>query len=82
LIVEFFTKPNCVQCVQTKKQFDKYGIEYRSYNVVEDTEAYQFVTERLGYSAAPVIAIMDEDGNVLESWSGFIPEKIDLLIRN
>lgn len=70
--ITIFGKPNCVQCTQTVKTFERGGLEadrdfiYR--DVSEDPAAYAYVTEELGYSAAPVIVLEDQD-----HWSGYNP---------
>ncbi|WP_370445369.1 glutaredoxin family protein [Miniimonas sp. S16] len=70
--ITVFGKPNCVQCKQTMKALEKAGlvegedVTYR--DVTEDPRAYAYVTEELGYSAAPVIVLDDQD-----HWSGFNP---------
>ncbi|TNU72784.1 glutaredoxin family protein [Miniimonas arenae] len=70
--ITVFGKPNCVQCKQTVKAFEKAGLQegedftYR--DVTEDPRAYAYVTEELGYSAAPVVVLDDQD-----HWSGYNP---------
>ena len=81
MIVELFSKPNCIQCSQTKKLFDKLGVDYIEYDVSKDATAFDYVSDRLGYSAVPVITVSDDEGELLDSWSGFIPEKAQLLLR-
>lgn len=79
MTVELYSKPSCVQCVQSKKTLEKLGVNYIESNVVSDEAAYEFVTKTLGYSAAPVLVVKDNDGNVIEHWSGFEPEKLNKL---
>lgn len=79
MTVELYSKPSCVQCVQSKKTLEKLGVSYIESNVVSDEAAYEFVTKTLGYSAAPVLVVKDNDGNVIEHWSGFEPEKLSKL---
>lgn len=79
MTVELYSKPACVQCTQSKKTLEKLGVEFVESNVVSDEAAYDFVTKTLGYSAAPVLVVKDNDGNVIEHWSGFEPEKLNKL---
>lgn len=79
MTVELYSKPACVQCTQSKKTLEKLGVEFVESNVVSDEAAYEFVTKTLGYSAAPVLVVKDNDGNVIEHWSGFEPEKLNKL---
>jgi glutaredoxin-like protein NrdH len=79
MTVTLYSKPACVQCRQTEKTFAANGVAFSKIDVTEDANAYQFVTGELGYRAAPVVAIRDENGNVVDSWSGFNLEKIAAL---
>lgn len=76
--ITIYTLPNCVQCNQTKKEFDKLGVEYNTVDASQSEEGYRFITEQLGYKAAPVVVVEDDEGTVVEHWSGFQPEKISL----
>lgn len=75
-MITVYTLPNCVQCNQTKKLLTKLELEFVTVDLTNDEEAYRFVTDQLGYKAAPVIVVYDDDGNVEDHWSGFSPEKI------
>ncbi|WP_029090089.1 glutaredoxin family protein [Brevibacterium album] len=66
-----YVKPDCPQCVATKRWMDRAGVRYTAVDLTEDAEAYRFVTGHLGYAQAPVV--LDGDG---AHWSGF---RIDLL---
>jgi glutaredoxin-like protein NrdH len=67
-----YTKPNCVQCEQTKRYMEKNGIEYNTVDITEDQEAFEMVLG-LGFRSAPVVI------TPTDSWSGFRPDKINLL---
>jgi glutaredoxin-like protein NrdH len=75
--VILFTKPQCVQCVQTYKALSARGVEFVSKDVTANTDDFQFVTDTLNYSAAPVVVIYNSVGDIADSWSGFNPEKIN-----
>ena len=79
MTVEVYSKPNCVQCTQTKKTLDKNGVDYVTIDVTEDEKAFKFVTEDLGHRAAPVVVVKDNSGKVLKSWAGFQPERLSEL---
>lgn len=74
--ITVYSKPNCIQCEQTKKLLNKIEADYTVIDVTQDEEAYNYITNRLGYKAAPVIVVEDEEGLTGDSWSGFNPEKI------
>jgi glutaredoxin-like protein NrdH len=70
-----YTKPQCVQCEQTKKLLTKNGLEFDTVDITQDTEAYDKVVA-MGFLAAPVVVTKDD------SWAGFQPEKINGLVSN
>ena len=74
--ITLYIKNNCRQCTQTKKTLDKMGLSYQTVNVETDTEAYDYVVNRLGYKAAPVVVVIDDDEQTAVSWAGFNPEMI------
>jgi glutaredoxin-like protein NrdH len=57
--IAVYSKPNCVQCVQTKRLLDRHGLEYTEIDITQDATAYEYVTKTLGYSAAPVVVTED-----------------------
>lgn len=76
MTIELYSKPSCVQCTQSKKTLDRMGLNYSVTDVTEDPTAYDFVTKTLGYMAAPVLVIKNAANEIIDSWSGFNPEKI------
>jgi glutaredoxin-like protein NrdH len=79
MTVEVYSKPNCVQCTQTKKTLDKQGVEYVTIDLTADAEAFEFVTSELKHRAAPVVVVKDDKGSVVKSWAGFQPELLSEL---
>ena len=67
-----YTKPNCVQCDQTKRMLDKNGTQYTTIDITQDAEAYDKVVS-MGFMSAPVVISGDQ------SWAGFQPDKINSL---
>lgn len=68
--VKIWTKSNCVQCEQTKKQFVKLGIKYEEHNLEENLDQLDAFKEQ-GLMSAPIIE--SETG----TWSGFRIDKIN-----
>lgn len=68
-----YTKPACVQCDMTKRYMDKNNIPYETVDITEDQQALDMIMS-MGFQAAPVV--MSPVGN----WSGFQPDKINLLV--
>lgn len=67
-----YTKPACVQCTATKREFDKLGLDYDVLDITADPTARDLVLS-LGYLSAPVV--VSADGH----WSGFRPDRIKAL---
>lgn len=74
LTVMLYTKPECVQCEQTKKLMDKEGIPFESKDVTVDDAAREHALS-LGYLGAPVVQ-WESGGVVGGHWYGFRPDKV------
>lgn len=73
-MITLFSLPNCVQCIQTKRLFDREGIKFSEVLLNEDEFAYEKV-RALGYQSAPVVIAGDNH------WSGFRPDIIMSLAK-
>lgn len=73
-IVTVYSKPACVQCTATKRALDTKSIRYLEVDLTTNDAALEYVTEDLGYSAAPVVVASDHN-----HWSGFRPDLINQL---
>lgn len=74
--ITIYSKPGCPQCVATGRKATKLGLEVREVDLTQQPAALAYVTDELGYSAAPVVVV--EDGTEQNHWSGYRP---DLLTR-
>lgn len=72
MTITVYSKPACVQCNATYRALDKHGLDYRVIDITEDTESRDYV-QSLGYLQAPVVVV--DDGETLDHWSGFRPDK-------
>ncbi len=70
--ITVWEKPNCVQCAQTKKEFDKRGIIYQTRRLDRSAKAVERFLE-MGLMAAPIIETDDR------RWSGFRLDRIKSL---
>ncbi len=68
-----YTTPDCVQCVASKRAFEKLGMSYALVDLSTDREARDMLAHS-GYRSAPVVIPA-----VGESWSGFRPDRIRTL---
>lgn len=71
--VTVYSKPNCQPCVATKRQLDKFGIDYTEIDVSTSPSALRFAAS-LGHQQTPVVYV-DSDNH----WSGFRPDRIKAL---
>ena len=67
--ITVYTNPNCVQCDMTKKQLDKFGIDYTVVDLSTNPKKLAEFKE-LGYLAAPIVT------TDIKAWSGFKLAKI------
>lgn len=72
MTITLLSKPACGQCVATKLDLDKKGLAFVPDNIYNrmDTVA------ELGYMSAPVVLVQDEDGKLVDHWSGYRADKI------
>lgn len=74
MTITIYTKPNCMQCEQTKKFLDRSNVSYKTVDISQDSEAYSLVTE-MGFQSAPVV-VTD-----IDKWAGFKVEKLNQTIE-
>ena len=73
--ITLWEKPNCVQCNQTKREFDKLGIIYQVKRLDRSPKAVERFLE-LGLLSAPIIETDDR------RWSGFRLNRIRSLANH
>lgn len=76
-MVWVYSKPACMQCTMTYRALDKAGVPYTVVDVTENAAALEYVSDELGYSAAPIV-VVDEHNH----WAGFRPDLIAALAQN
>ena len=76
-----YGKPKCMQCVATKRDFDKTGIQYTAVDASTDPWAPAELAQ-LGYRSVPVVAVMADREVIsagtlpVEHWGGHRPDRI------
>lgn len=74
-MVTVYTKPSCPNCDKTKKLLDKFGVEYVTEDLTDDSNYDALIIFKArGFMAAPIV-VTDQ-----ETWSGFKPSKIESLV--
>lgn len=79
--VTVLTKPGCAQCNATYRALEKKEIPYQSSDVYQDPNSMQIVQD-LGYMQMPVVVVRDENGEIIQHWSGLNKENIAGLAEN
>lgn len=70
-----FHKNNCVQCKMTMKLLDGDKTPYESINI-DDQPDYAEMLKEEGYLRAPVVKVFSNDDELVDSWTGFSPDKV------
>jgi glutaredoxin-like protein NrdH len=79
MTVTIYTKPTgCFGCTKTRQKFAEAGVAFTEVDVTTNAAAFEYITEELGYSQAPVV-VYDKDGTE-DHWSGLNSDKIARVI--
>ena len=76
-MITVYTMSGCQPCRLVKKRLNDAGIEFREFNIMEDSRAYEYVRDVLGANSAPVIVADDRDPIV-----GFRADQLAELIHD
>jgi glutaredoxin-like protein NrdH len=74
MTIALLSKPACVQCTATERQFDAANLSYNKEDIYE--EGNLTLVKELGYMSAPVVLVRDNGGELVDHWAGFRPDKI------
>lgn len=72
MTVTVWTTENCVQCMMTKKQFDKLDIAYEEKSLADNPTQLELFKAQ-GFMSAPIVT------TDTKTWSGFRLDKIKSL---
>lgn len=73
--VVVYTKDNCVQCRATEKKLVKCGIDAEERSAVDHAAELK----ARGHLGAPVVVVLSPDGDVVDEWAGYRPERVAAL---
>lgn len=73
-MIKVYSKPNCMQCKFTEDWLQKHNIIYEKLDVTDQPAALARVKE-LGYQSLPVVE------TEMENWSGFRPDRLEVLLN-
>lgn len=71
--------PNCQPCIATARKLDQHGIEHEKRDATAPSSLAYLRTEFPEHNQAPVVIVYGENGEILDDWSGYRPDKIDTL---
>ena len=73
--ITVYSKQSCQQCAATERKLDAFAVQYTAVNIAEYPGAERLV-KRLGHQQAPVVVVRDDNGDIIDHWSGFRPDRI------
>ena len=77
MTIDVYTKDACQPCRSTKRTLDRLGLDYTDRRAVEHMD----VLAPLGHTSAPVVVVTDDNGDMVDHWAGFSPDKLKGLTR-
>lgn len=75
LSLTVLSKAACVQCRSTSRKLEREFISHECLDLTDSANLELAVS--LGHAMAPVGVIYAADGQIVDHWSGFRPDKID-----
>lgn len=79
LVVHTKSLTYCSQCVMTINVAKGAGVRYSEepgIDTPERADELRSFKERYGFAAAPIVEAVSPDGEVIDRWAGFRPDKI------
>lgn len=74
-MINVYENENCRQCEATKFLLNKHNVNYITAMLSDNPDVVEFARDN-GWTTAPVVLVTDNDGGVVDSWSGLQPSKI------
>lgn len=74
--VEVYSKPNCGQCMATKKWLSRDRVKFTELDMTEEVLAYG---QSIGAMSAPIVIVRNDKGEITDSWGGFKPSELQAL---
>lgn len=71
-----YTKPNCSGCHATKTWAKAKGINIKEVDISSDDTLREEALST-GFTQLPIVTVKDDDGEIIASWSGFHPHRLE-----
>lgn len=78
LAVTLYNKPACPQCTATERKLVDLGIKF-SHEPALDEKNLSYI-KGLGHLQAPVVTVVNDDGELVNHWSGYRPDLLGELV--
>lgn len=75
-----YSKPRCMQCEVTKIWLNRNKIDYKTIDIEENSGALEML-RHYGWKSLPVVSIDDELSDKEKTWSGYQPDRLEVLIK-
>lgn len=76
--VKVITRPSCQPCKATLRKFGSYDLTIVD-SAINHDEAISLAAS-VGYASAPVVLVYDQEGTIIDHWSGFNPDRINAVL--
>lgn len=77
MTIDVYTKDACQPCKATKRKLDQLGVAYNEHHAPDHMDTLA----PLGHTEAPVVVVTNVEGDMVEHWAGFSPDKLEGLAR-
>lgn len=79
LAVTLYSKEHCVQCTASERKLNEQKVVFAHEDATTEESLTLIRDLDPGYRSAPVITVANEDGEIIDHWTGYRPDKIDAL---
>ena len=79
-MITVYSQPSCGPCVVTEAYLRKAGLPFDKVMITQDEHAADLV-KSLGHERTPVV-VVEEDGKVINHWSGFSETRLKALAES
>lgn len=79
-MISVYTKPRCMQCEVTKIWLNQNKIDYETIDIEANPGALELL-RHYGWKSLPVVSIDDELSDKEKTWSGYQPDRLEVLIK-
>lgn len=75
-MITLYSRPGCSGCRATKTWARAKGIKITEVDISISSELREEALST-GFTQLPIVTVKDDSGEIIESWSGFHPDKLE-----